>query len=606
MKNKGKKNTKETNKSSTKYLLKRLIENYVKKHFNKLIFAFICMAVVSATTALNAWMMQPVLDDIFLNKDKTMLVILPVAVLLIAIFKGIAAYFQSILMNFIGFRIVADAQTEMLNSLLKNDLAFFDETNSGTLVSRFLADVGSLTRGVHTVLTNILKDVMTIIFLISLMFYHDWKLAFFAFIVFPVSILPIIRIGKRIRKISRQAQVSFGDLSAKLTQVFTGIKTVKSFNMEKYEQTNIKENIEEIFFLTFKSNKINSIARPLMETLGGIAIAVLIWIGGNQVIDGSTTPGTFFSFITALLMAYQPVKSLAGLNATLQTAMASAQRIFNIIDNKPKIIEDVKVTSEKIIAQKNKDIIIDKLYFKYLTSKNNILSDFSLKIPYGKTTAIVGPSGAGKTTLLNLIPRFYDPQKGNIYINRHNIKNIGLKDLRSIISIVSQDVVLFDNTIKFNINYGSENRGIKEIIEASDKAGCNYFISKLKDKYNSQIGENGVKLSGGQRQRISIARAFLKNSPFLLLDEATSSLDSESEQRIQKALDILMIGRTTLVIAHRLSTIKNADQIIVMDKGRIIEIGSHKSLIKKSSLYKKLYQLQFSKNEKNYKKSFEN
>ena len=281
-------------KETTKHLLKRLVRNYVKKHFSKLFLAFLCMVIVASATAINAWMMQPVLDDIFLNKNLEMLMILPVAILLIAIFKGMAAYFQSILMNFIGFRIVADVQSEMLNSLLKSDLSFFDSTNSGTLVSRFLADVGSLTRGVHTVLTNIVKDILTVIFLVSVMFYHDWKLAIFAFVVFPISIFPIVRIGKRIRKISTQTQESFGDLSSKLSQLFMGIKTVKSFNMESYEKKNIGSTIEGIFFLTYKANKISSIARPLMETLGGFAVAGIIWVGGSQVIAGETTPGTFF------------------------------------------------------------------------------------------------------------------------------------------------------------------------------------------------------------------------------------------------------------------------------------------------------------------------
>ena len=579
-------------KGTTKYLLKRLVRNYVKKHLSKLLLAFFCMIIVASATAVNAWMMQPVLDDIFLNKNLEMLVILPVAILLIAIFKGVAAYFQSILMNFVGFRIVADVQTEMLSSLLKSDLSFFDSTNSGTLVSRFLADVGSLTRGVHTVLTNIVKDILTIIFLVSVMFYHDWKLAVFAFIVFPISIFPIVRIGKRIRKISTQTQESFGDLSSKLSQLFLGIKTVKSFNMENYEKKNIGNSIEDIFKLTYKANKISSVARPLMESLGGIAVAGIIWIGGSQVIAGETTPGTFFSFITALIMAYQPVKSLAGLNATLQNAMAAAQRVFFIIDNKTNILNKGNNDISILNSQKIKTIYLKDINFKYPSSKRIILKNISIIFEHSKKTAIVGPSGAGKTSLLNLLPRFYDLQKGKILINDTDIKKFSLKDLRNLFSLVSQDVVLFDNTIKYNIQYGSPNKKLGEIIDASKKAGCHSFISKLPKGYDTEIGENGVMLSGGQRQRLSIARAFLKNAPFLLLDEATSSLDTESESKIQIALDKLMIGKTVLIIAHRLSTVRNSDQIIVMNNGLIVDKGSHEKLIKTSVLYKTLYKNQ--------------
>ncbi len=554
------------------------------------------MVLVASATAINAWMMQPVLDDIFLNKNKSMLLILPIAILLISITKGIASYFQSILMNFIGFKIVANVQKDMLTNLLNVDLSFYDETNSGTLLSRFLSDVGSLTRGVHNVLTNIVKDLLTIIFLVAVMFYHDWKLAILAFIVFPISIFPIVRIGKIIRKISTKTQVSFGELSSKLNQLFSSIKTVKSYNMENYENKNIGLSIDDIFRLTYKSNKVNSIARPLMETLGGIAVALIIWIGGNQVIQGHTTPGTFFSFITALIMAYQPVKSLAGLNATLQNAMAAAQRVFDIMDRKKNIKNSGKIFIKRSTDYAKKNILLNKIAFKYKTSKKNIFSNFTLSFAHGKTTAIVGPSGSGKTTLLNLIPRFYEPHKGEILIGNQDIRNIELKSLRGLFSLVSQDIVLFDNTIKYNISYGSSEKSLAKILSAVKLAGCSNFISKMPLGLNTYIGENGVRLSGGQRQRISIARAFLKNSPFLLLDEATSALDSESEDKIQVALKKLMKSKTTLVIAHRLSTIKDADNIVIIDNGTLKASGNHNYLIKNSKLYKRLYEIQFKKN----------
>jgi subfamily B ATP-binding cassette protein MsbA len=335
-----------------------------------------------------------------------------------------------------------------------------------------------------------------------------------------------------------------------------------------------------------------------METLGGIAIASVIWVGGKQVITGETTPGTFFSFMTALLMAYQPVKSLASLNSTLQTAMASAQRVFSIIDITPGIKATDVVPIESITKTKEKNITFKNVSFKYLNSKSDILKNCSFKIPHSKKVALVGHSGSGKTSLLNLIPRFYDPYKGSININNTNIKKIKIDELRNLISLVSQDIVLFDGSIKFNILYGSNDKSDEEIITAIKNSGCSEFISKLPKGINTQIGENGVKLSGGQRQRIAIARAFLKNSPFLLLDEATSSLDSISEEKIQKALRSLMIGRTSLVIAHRLSTIKDADKILVVEKGKILDSGSHKELISRSGTYKNLYELQFKTNTK--------
>ncbi|MAI85140.1 MAG: ABC transporter permease [Rickettsiales bacterium] len=583
-------------KNTTERLLKRLIKNYVAKHKIKLIIALGCMIIVSASTAIHAWMMQPVLDDIFLNKDSKMLILLPLLILFIAVTKGMASYFQSIYMNFIGFRIVADIQSEMFSSIIKCDLSYFNDLNTGTLVSRFLADVGSLTRGVHTVITNIIKDFLTIFFLVGVMFYHDWKLAILAFVVFPISILPIVKIGKKIRKISTQTQVGFGELTSKLSQTFSGIKTVKSFNAQAFEKNRVDDSIENIFKLTFKSNKISSIARPLMETLGGLAIAFVIWIGGSQVIEGTTTPGTFFSFITALLMAYQPVKSLASLNATLQTAMASAERVFSIIDTKPKIKDQDLTKEEKL---KNiREIRFSKVFFKYNNSQDDIIKNCNIRITKGKKIALVGHSGAGKSSLLNLIPRFYEPYKGDIFLDDINIKDIKLEKLRNLFSVVSQDINLFDGTVNFNISYGSKKKSYEEILNALRDSGSEEFVNSLPHGIDTEIGENGVKLSGGQRQRIAIARAFLKNAPFLLLDEATSSLDSKSEKKIQVALNKLMRDRTSLIIAHRLSTINDADKIIVIDNGMISDSGTHIQLMKKSKLYKNLYKLQFKENAK--------
>ncbi len=581
--------------SSNYYILSRIFENYVKKHSRKLIISIICMIIVSATTALNAWMMQPVLDDIFIDKNESLILIIPLAILLIAVVKGISSYIQSVLMSFVGYRLVADLQSDMFGSLIKCDISFFSKTNSGTLISRFLADVGALSRGVHNVIINIIKDFFTLFFLIGVLFYHDWKLASISLLIFPLAIYPISRIGKRLRKISKNTQVGFGFLTKRLTESLQSIKTIKSFNAENVETVKVEKEVENIFQLTYKSSRVNSISRPLMETLGGLAIAVIIYTGGSQVISGTTTPGTFFSFLTALLMAYQPIKSLASLNATLQMAMAAAERIFNIIDTKPLIIEkqnnkDIHLKNDTTYNVKFSDVT-----FAYESSNKNILSNINLNIKRGEKIALVGYSGAGKTTLLNLLPRFYEIKRGRITINDIDIRDLSFSFLRNHFSLVSQDIVLFDDTIKYNICYGQNNINNKQILEACKKANCEEFIKKFPKGINENIGEKGVKLSGGQKQRIAIARAFLKNSPFLLLDEATSSLDSRSEKKIQTSLANLMKNKTSLVIAHRLSTIIDANKIILLHNGKVVEIDNHKNLLKKSKIYKNLYELQFKK-----------
>jgi subfamily B ATP-binding cassette protein MsbA len=553
------------------------------------------MIIVSATTALNAWMMQPVLDDIFIDKNESLILIIPLAILLIAVVKGISSYIQSVLMSFVGYRLVADLQSDMFGSLIKCDISFFSKTNSGTLISRFLADVGALSRGVHNVIINIIKDFFTLFFLIGVLFYHDWKLASISLLIFPLAIYPISRIGKRLRKISKNTQVGFGFLTKRLTESLQSIKTIKSFNAENVETVKVEKEVENIFQLTYKSSRVNSISRPLMETLGGLAIAVIIYTGGSQVISGTTTPGTFFSFLTALLMAYQPIKSLASLNATLQMAMAAAERIFNIIDTKPLIIEkqnnkDIHLKNDTTYNVKFSDVT-----FAYESSNKNILSNINLNIKRGEKIALVGYSGAGKTTLLNLLPRFYEIKRGRITINDIDIRDLSFSFLRNHFSLVSQDIVLFDDTIKYNICYGQNNINNKQILEACKKANCEEFIKKFPKGINENIGEKGVKLSGGQKQRIAIARAFLKNSPFLLLDEATSSLDSRSEKKIQTSLANLMKNKTSLVIAHRLSTIIDANKIILLHNGKVVEIDNHKNLLKKSKIYKNLYELQFKK-----------
>ena len=571
-------------------LVKRLIKEHVRPYFGKMFIAAICMAIVAAATATNAWLMQPVLDEVFLNKNTQLLLLVPIVVMTIAIVKGLASYGESIFMEYSGEKIISDIRYRLFSHLMNADLNFFHKNSSGKLISRFTYDVGLLRASVSTALTGIAKDSMTLIFLVALMFYQDWFLAIIAFFVFPAAVLPILYIGRRIRKISTSTQIEIGSFASLLSQIFQGARYVKAYTMQKYEKRRAKKIIDDLFNLIYKSVRIRSRTRPILETLGGIAIALVIFYGGSKVISGATTPGTFFSFITALLMAYQPLKRLANFNINIQDGLAAADRIFNLLDQKPEITD---LPNAKEYIHKKGEIEFKKVKFSYGSKTSHALNEINLKIPGGKTVALVGKTGAGKSTILNLIPRFYDTQSGEIIIDKKNIKNYKAHTLRKKMALVSQEVTLFDDTIRANIAYGNPNSTEKQLYEAAKKADAHEFITSFKDGYKSVVGEHGIQLSGGQRQKIAIARAILKNAPILLLDEATSSLDSGSEKDIQKSLKKLMKNKTTLVIAHRLSTILDANLIYVIDDGRVLEKGSHKTLMKNKSLYSKLYKLQF-------------
>ena len=577
-------------------LVKRLIKEHVRPYFGKMFLAAICMAIVAASTATNAWLMQPVLDEVFLNKNTELLLLVPIAVMTIAIIKGLASYGESIYMEYSGERIISDVRYRLFSHLMKADLNFFHKNSSGKLISRFTYDVGLLRASVSTALTGIAKDSMTLIFLVALMFYQDWFLAIIAFFVFPAAVLPILYIGRKIRKISTSTQTEIGSFASLLSQIFQSARYVKAYTMQNFEKKRAKKIVEDLFNLIYKSVRVRSRTRPILESLGGIAIALVIFYGGSKVISGATTPGTFFSFITALLMAYQPLKRLANFNVNIQDGLAAADRIFNLLDQKPEIIDSQN--AKKYIHKKG-EIEFKKVKFSYGSKTTHALKEISLKIPGGKTVALVGKTGAGKSTILNLIPRFYDIQNGQILIEKNNIKKYKIQSLREKIALVSQEVTLFDDTIRSNIAYGNPNCTEKELIEAAKKADAHNFISNFKNGYKSLVGEHGIQLSGGQRQKIAIARAILKDAPILLLDEATSSLDSNSEKDIRKSLKKLMKNKTTLVIAHRLSTILDADLIYVIDNGKVIESGSHKNLMKNKGLYSKLYKIQFATQKEN-------
>lgn len=574
-------------------IFKRLIKNYIKPYTNYLIIAFILMALVALSTAALAYGMKHILDEIFGQKNAAALPVIAGVVFIIFFIKGTSTYGQTVVMNYVGQRIIADFQRQMFQRLVHSDLTFFHNNATGSLISRFTNDVTLLRAAVSTAITGAGRDFLSVVFLVGVMFHEDWILASISFFVFPIAILPIARFGKKLRKVSTGSQEIVGKLATLLNQVFQGIRHVKAYSMEDYEQKRANGIITELYKLNHKVIRARAAAHPIMECLGGLAIVVVILYGGYEIIEGTRTQGSFFAFVTALLLAYEPMKKLASLNSDLQEGIAAAERVFSVLDRKSDIVD---TPNAKHLEIQQGTINFDNVSFAYNTHKN-ALKNLSINLKGGKMTALVGPSGAGKSTILNLIPRFYDIQEGTISIDGQFIKDVTLQSLRENIALVSQEISLFDDTIRANIAYGRLSANEEDIIQASIEAAAHEFIEKLPHGYDTIIGEHGVKLSGGQRQRISIARAMLKNAPILLLDEATSALDTESERKVQEALNKLIGGRTTLVIAHRLSTIVQADHIYVIDQGQVLEEGNHANLIAQNGLYARLSNLQSTEDE---------
>jgi subfamily B ATP-binding cassette protein MsbA len=591
-------------------LYRRVLE-LVKPYWLKLALAMLCMVFYSVLTAAQAFLVKPVLDGVFLKKegippfiqnmivqlhldgfflkkDLEMLRLLPFVIILLFSLKGIFNYGQSYLMNFVGLRIIADLREKLYNHLQTLSLSFFTKMPTGILISRITNDVNLIQGSVSSTITGLLKDAFTIIFLVGVVFYRDWKLAIIAFVIFPLAIIPIKEFGKRMRKFARKGQQRIGLLTTLLHETITGNRIVKAFNMEDYENRRFAEENERLFKTFLKRVRVRALSAPLMEFLGGIAAAVIIWVGGYSVVRGELTPGTFFSFLAALFMLYAPIRDLSKVNLEIQEGLAGATRVFELLDTTPEIKEIEGAVSLPPISKK---IDFQKVNFKY--DEEIVLKDISFEVKVGEVIALVGMSGAGKTSLVNLLPRFYDVEKGQILVDDHDIRKVTLKSIRDQIGLVTQQTILFNDTVRNNIAYGSPKCSEREIMEAAQAANAHEFIQRLPQAYDTIIGEQGVKLSGGERQRLSIARALLKNAPILILDEATSSLDSDSETEVQKALERLMKGRTVFVIAHRLSTIRNAHRIIVLSGGQIVEEGTHEELMTANGEYRRLHDLQF-------------
>ena len=576
--------------ASTASLLGRLFRESMRGYARWFFAALACMALMAAATAASAWLMEPVVNDIFVNRDESMLMPVGLAVFAVFIIKGLANYGQATLMAYVGLRIVTDNQNRLFDKLSRMDVKFFQDSNTGGLISRFLVDINQMRGAVSNAWVSLGKDAMTLIGLIGVTFYQDWRLALIAFIIFPAALLPIVKLGRRMRKVTANTQREMGLFTTLLEQTIQGIRVVKAYSMEAYERGRVSEIVERVFNLTMKAERTRALSSPIMETLGGVAVGIVIFYGGYRVIHGNTDAGSFFSFITALLLAYEPMKRLANLNAALQQGLAGADRLFQMLDMEPAIQE---APDARALAAPIKGAVeFRNVGFAY-TPDRKTLDSLSLTVPAGKTVALVGPSGAGKSTILNLIPRFYDVAEGAVLVDGEDVRGLTFASLRGAMALVSQEVTLFDDTVRANIAYGRAGASEDDIIEAARNAAAHDFIAALPDGYDTLVGEQGVKLSGGQRQRLAIARAMLKNAPILLLDEATSALDTESERQVQAALDALMTDRTTLVIAHRLSTVVRADLICVIVGGRVAEQGSHAELLARGGHYKHLYELQF-------------
>jgi subfamily B ATP-binding cassette protein MsbA len=564
------------------------ILKFVRPYWPRLLVAMFCMGAVSAITAAFALLTKNVLDDVLINKDMSMLRVISLAVMILGVIKGFFGFGEGYLMNYVGQRVVANLRLWLYTHLQTLSLSFFDRTPTGVLMSRITNDVNSIQGAVSDAVTGMIKDVFTAIGLICVVFYRDWLLALVAIFVFPLAAYPFVTFSRKLRKISKRALETIAYISTFLQETIFGHRIVKAFNMEEYENKRFSDANERYFKYLMKRVKIRALSNPVMEWLAYIGIGGFLWVGGSRVVSGAMTVGDFFSFMTAMALLYDPMRGISKVNLLIQEGIVAARRVFDILDLKPEVAD---APDARPLPPFSREIEYRNVSFRY--ADDMILKQLSITVQRGEKVALVGSSGAGKTTLVNLLPRFYEVTKGKILIDGMDIRHVTLKSLRDEIGVVSQQTLLFNDTVRNNIAYGRPEIPEAEVIKAAKMADAHHFILKLAKGYDTIIGEQGVTLSGGQRQRLSIARALLKNAPILILDEATSSLDTESEREVQAALDRLMQKRTVLVIAHRLSTVRNVDRILVLSGGEIIEEGVHRELMALGGEYKKLYELQF-------------
>ena len=575
-------------------IFKRLYKNYTSKFISKIILAAFFSVIVAASTSATAWLLDPAIEKIFINKDQTLIILIPLAIIIAFSAKGISLYYAKLIMINVSEEVKKMLQTDMLKSFIKADTEIIENKHSGKYISNLNFDVMQITRLLSEAYLSIFKDGLTLVGLLCVMFFQNWKLALIAIIMIPLATVTAKILGKRMGKVTTQAQEKSGDLNRYLIDLFKNHKIIKIFQRENFEKSRSEKFVND---LKEKSAKIAAVyirSAPIMEILTGIMIAALIFYSGKLIISGELAINNFFSFLAAMMLAYQPVKTLTKVNVAISQGFSAAERILPIIDIENKI--NLNEQGEKLTIEEG-NIALDNINFSYKSNpENKVLQNISVKFTGGKMTALVGHSGSGKSTLLNMIPRIYLPTSGNIYFDNQDISKVNLMSLRNQISIVDQNTTLFDDTVFNNIKYARPDANKEDILEAAKLSMCDEFINNLENGFETMIGENGVKLSGGEKQRLSIARAFLKNSRIILLDEATSSLDSDTEEKIQKALDKLTINKTTIVIAHRLSTILNSDNIYVVDNGKIIDSGKHDELLDKSKIYKNYYQRQIKHN----------
>ena len=571
-------------------IFKRLYKNYTSKFISKIILAAFFSIIVAGSTSITAWLLDPAIEKIFINKDKTLIILIPLAIMIAFSAKGISLYYAKLIMINVSEEVKKMLQTDMLKSFIKADTEIIENKHSGKYISNLNFDVMQITKLLSEAYLSIFKDGLTLVGLLFVMFFQNWKLSLIAIIMIPLATITAKILGKRMSKVTTQAQEKSGDLNKYLIDLFKNHKIIKIFQRENFEKTRSEKFVND---LKEKSAKIAAVyirSAPIMEILTGIMIATLIFYSGKLIISGELAINNFFSFLAAMMLAYQPVKTLTKVNVAISQGFSAAERIIPIIDIENEI--NLNEQGEKLTIEEG-NIVLDNINFSYKSNpENKVLQNISVKFTGGKMTALVGHSGSGKSTLLNMIPRIYLPTSGNIYFDNHDISKVNLMSLRNQISIVDQNTTLFDDTVFNNIKYAKPDANKEEIFEAAKLSLCDEFINNLENGFETMIGENGVKLSGGEKQRLSIARAFLKNSRVILLDEATSSLDSNTEEKIQNALDKLTINKTTIVIAHRLSTILNSDKIYVVDSGKIIDSGKHEELLIQSKVYKNFYERQ--------------